>query len=329
MLRITGAYFKVVTILLNELIWYISVKLFVTSQLIRYHLLFPKMSASTISIFSEYFQKHLHTNPYFDEIKELLKEKEDTQTQITSNLSLEDGIESMPIGHYRISTMTCIYDFNTTLDEQKIYEIGERIIDTTKSSFDSSATQFKVIGVECFDKPIIGEQIQKKRGKLSTRKFRNQITLIIWSGASEKHIKVKLFRTGRAQMTGVTSERDGINCVAFLCSLLNENKDYLELEHDLDGWSNSCWSIAMMNGDFDVGRTVSREVLNSVICRKYGIISNLDADTYPGVIMKYNIENKQITISVFSSGKVIITGANSTRQIETCVRLVRFLCSLV
>jgi len=82
-----------------------------------------------------------------------------------------------------------------------------------------------------------------------------------------------------------------------------------------------------MNGDFDVGKKVSREMLNSVVCKKFGVVSNLDADTYPGVIMKHVIESKKITISVFSSGKVIITGANSRYQIETCVRMVRFLCS--
>lgn len=75
----------------------------------------------------------------------------------------------------------------------------------------------------------------------------------------------------------------------------------------------------MMNGDLCVGRTVSRETLNSIVCQQYGITSNLDADTYPGVIMKYSVYGKQITISVFSSGKVIITGANARTQIERCV----------
>lgn len=54
-------------------------------------------------------------------------------------------------------------------------------------------------------------------------------------------------------------------------------------------WDASAWQIAMMNGDFSVGHRISRELLHSILCPKYGITSNLDADTYPGVIMKYPV----------------------------------------
>lgn len=57
-------------------------------------------------------------------------------------------------------------------------------------------------------------------------------------------------------------------------------------------WNESRMTVAMMNGDLSVGHSVSREILNSVVCRKYGVTSNLDADTYPGVIMKYKIGEK-------------------------------------
>lgn len=250
----------------------------------------------------------------------------ESSTHADSQRTLEELLDEIEVGQYRISTMTCIYDFHLEIDEQKVYEMGEKILVASKKTYDEKETDIQVIGVECFDKPMIGKQIQKKRGKLSKRKFRNQITLILWTRKSQKYIKVKMFRTGRAQMTGVTSEREGLECVQFLCGMLNENKEYLELSHPVS-WSESDWTIAMMNGDLDVGSAVSRETLNSIVCKQYGITSNLDADTYPGVIMKYSVYGKQITISVFSSGKVIITGANARIQIERCVQLVRFLCS--
>lgn len=76
--------------------------------------------------------------------------------------------------------------------------MAQPIIDGAKRLYQSGESSFYVKGVECFNKPIVGEQVEKKRGHLSTRKFRNQITLIIWSDESDKYIKVKLFRTGKA-----------------------------------------------------------------------------------------------------------------------------------
>lgn len=127
-------------------------------------------------------------------------------------------------------------------------------------------------------------------------------------------------------MTGVPSESVGQDCVRFLCELMNANAEYVGLTKNTV-WNPACWSIAMMNGDFNMNKSVSREMLNSIVCKRFGVTSNLDADTYPGVIMKHTIDSKRITISVFSSGKVLITGANSRHQIETCVRMVHFLCS--
>ena len=284
-------------------------------------------------VFASYFEKNLKLNPYYGEIMELLKFKNGVEgvsdidtTEEDVMVELNKALETSDVGKYRISTMTCIYNFGLELNEQKLYEIAQKIILMTTDDFEKNNSNFKIVGVECFDKPIVGQQIQKKRGKLSTRKFRNQITLIIWAREANKYIKVKLFRTGRAQMTGVTSEKSGMECIQCLGNVLNNHREYLDLDERIE-WNESKWSIAMMNGDLDVGYTVSREMLNTIICRRYNITSNLDADTYPGVIMKYKIGEKQITISVFSSGKVIITGANARIQIETCVRLVRFLCS--
>lgn len=91
---------------------------------------------------------------------------------------------------------------------------------------------------------------------------------------------------------------------------MNRNIEYLDLPNKTE-WNPSCWKIAMMNADFNMGKKISREMLNSVVCRKFGVTSNLDADTYPGVIMKHMIAGKEITISVFASGKVLIVGSNS------------------
>jgi len=72
-------------------------------------------------------------------------------------MSLEKGIELTELLEYRISTMTCIYDFHVELNEQMLYELADRILIKTKESYDQQRSNFKVIGVECFDKKIIGD----------------------------------------------------------------------------------------------------------------------------------------------------------------------------
>jgi hypothetical protein len=87
-------------------------------------------------------------------------------------------------------------------------------------------------------------------------------------------------------MTGVRSEENGQDCIRFLISILNRHSSHLKIGTTVE-WRETNWDIAMMNGDLDLKMTVSREFLHSILCPKYGIVSNLDADTYPGVIMKY------------------------------------------
>ena len=309
------------------------------------------------STYRKYFERRLKDNPYYDEIIDLIHRQDDERAASgggggessssssvieEADFDLKSVLSERELKPYRISTMTCIYDIGLEVDEYKLYDVSQELID---ASGEDSEYKYSVIGMECFDKPIVGKQIEKKRGHLSKRKFKNQLTMIIWSKDIKKHIKVKIFRTGRAQLTGVKTPADGIGCMKFILSLFESQNEALKLPSKID-WNSENWRIAMMNGDLDLGFTISREVLHGGICPKYGIKSNLDADTYPGVIIKYPFVyegivekrvkgviqkelktiNKVVTISVFASGKAIITGSNSQGQIEECVKLVDFLC---
>lgn len=310
------------------------------------------------STYRKYFENRLKDNPYYDEIMDLIHKQEGKEGVAAggggraspssssdveeSDFDLKSVLRERELKPYRISTMTCIYDIGLVIDEYKLYDVSQELIDVTGEESDY---KYSVIGMECFDKPIVGKQIEKKRGHLSKRKFKNQLTMIIWSKEIKKHIKVKIFRTGRAQLTGVKTPADGVGCMKFILKLFESQHEALSLPEKVE-WNGDKWRIAMMNGDLDLGFSVSREVLHGGICPKYGIKSNLDADTYPGVIIKYPFTyegvvekkvkgvivkerktiHKVVTISVFASGKAIITGSNSQEQIEECVKLVHFLC---
>jgi uncharacterized protein YjaZ len=115
-------------------------------------------------IFKDYFHKNLSDNPYYKEIMDLMELQQAKVTPAVSaaieeSVSLEDQIQEVDVGDYRISTMTCIYDFSVTLDEYKIYDIAEKMLTQTKKAFEEKTSTFYIEGVECFDKPIVGKQI--------------------------------------------------------------------------------------------------------------------------------------------------------------------------
>ena len=96
----------------------------------------------------------------------------------------------------------------------------------------------------------------------------------------------------------------------------------------------------LINSDFDIYSEVNREILHRLIVDR-GYYSSYEPCTYPGVNIKYMYNNlydkcgickcdcncngkgeglgigdcKRVTIAVFNSGKIIITGGKSKEQL--------------
>ena len=120
--------------------------------------------------------------------------------------------------------------------------------------------------------------------------------------------------------------------------LLNYFKDLNLLKEDTEMIDNK---IVLINSDFDMGYEINRDQLHRKIVES-NIYSSYEPCIYPGVNIKffinqnnyedgicncYNICNgkgcgcgdgdcKKVTIAVFKSGKVIITGGQNRDQIE-------------
>ena len=218
-----------------------------------------------------------------------------------------------------------------------ICKISDEIM--LKNLYDNVNINDKIKNIEITSDKFKGysEKNEKKKRKNKKKKcFFNQITMHIYNN---KIINVKIFNNGKIQMTGLKTEKQGLETINILINeLKNINKtDSLIYSDQL--FIND-YEIVMVNTDFDIKYKIKRELLHRDLLNM-GITSSYEPIMYPGVNMKYfynkefknngiceclekckgkgkgcgNGNCKRITIAIFNSGKIIITGGRNFQQI--------------
>lgn len=223
--------------------------------------------------------------------------------------------------HLRISTMTFISHIDSIINLQDVYDR----IDINES----------ISYIEYADNEPKGMKKKKvkKRKKDDHKKrkfFYNQVTIHI---ALDKIINVKIFNNGGIQMTGLKQYEQTDKILKLLTDLFFEK----ELIQSKEITSKK---IVLINSDFDIGFKIEREKLHRLVSDKE-YYSSFEPIIYPGVNIKYyfnennpiqngicqccsicdgkglNNNCKKITIAVFKSGKIIITGGQCIQHINT------------
>ena len=229
----------------------------------------------------------------------------------------------------RISTITSVLKLSQKIDLEKVYKgipISEKYIPYIEYGCNNAPRGFS-------EKSLI-----KKRKKKKKKIFYNQSTIHVMHDG--KLMNVKLFNNGRIQITGLKNEGQATKLVKKLIEYFKDFEiisDYTELIEN---------KIVLINSDFDLGFEINRDNLHSEIIEN-DIYSSYEPCIYPGVNIKYfinknnscgiceceNICNgkgngcgdgdcKKVTIAVFKSGKVIITGGQNKDQIIESYRFI-------
>lgn len=249
-----------------------------------------------------------------------------------------DRIMDLQPTPYRVSTITC----NATLSTQVSLPI----------LFEHVRIQPTEIVWSEFNKLNKGTHVKKRSHANGEKKsFDNQVTVILYMG--EKYYpNIKIFRNGSIQMTGIRTEADGLKAIR---KVEQEIRRIAE-EHDpnvVKDKANICgtnFTIRMINSDFAFPYKIRRKKLyNILISNKYNNSCSFQPLTYPGVKLQYfwnkNNKNtngicecdtpcygtgqnecKKVTVSVFDSGKTLITGANSFVQVNAAYD---FICNVM
>jgi TATA-box binding protein (TBP) (component of TFIID and TFIIIB) len=182
--------------------------------------------------------------------------------------------------------------------------------------------------------------------KITSKSFFNQSTIVLRRKIIDKitgqdgwkEVNVKLFANGGIQMTGVTSEEFAKESVEWLLDQVMALPESPFKETP----TISKFSVQLINTDYSLDKFINQDALHKLLINEYNLFSMLEKTIYQGVNTKffYNTrdpskgictcgtfckgqgngegegECKRITMSIFRTGKIIITGARAMRQIE-------------
>jgi TATA-box binding protein (TBP) (component of TFIID and TFIIIB) len=184
--------------------------------------------------------------------------------------------------------------------------------------------------------------------KITSKSFFNQSTLVlrrrlpeVKDGLEEfKEVNVKLFANGGIQMTGITSESFARESIEWLLKIIKALPVKV-FTTSADAVINR-FSVQLINTDYALNKFINQDALHKILINEYNLFSMLEKTIYQGVNTKffYNMLNptigicqcknickgqgtgdgdgecKRITMSIFRTGRIIITGAREIKQIE-------------
>lgn len=243
---------------------------------------------------------------------------------------------------YRVSTITCNGSLNTTVDLLKFFDNFE-----LKST---AAAAEGIVWANYRGKCARGVYPKKPTSVPPDQRksFDNQVTVLykMPAAATEYYPNVKIFRNGNLQMTGIRSAEDGEYIIQVVAAEVQRIADECDPEIIQGSVLPGGFVIRMINSDFSVPFEIRRKCLHKLmISPEYNNKCIFQPGSYPGVKLQYyyNADSecatkgictcagkycegkgsgagqnqcKKVTICIFESGKILITGANAFDQLN-------------
>ena len=258
--------------------------------------------------------------------------------------TLQDGLDSLP-KDISISTMTICCNFNAKFNIENITKwlklnpdtvvvVGKRSLSTKKKNTPThNITNMSDLlkektkrectkGKKRGRKPKTKEPKQQKPKKV----FYNQISIkiLVPGKDKDKPVNVKLFKNGSVQMTGCVTLQDSLDALYNAINSLNATRAVLENGKikDVPFCSKILkisdvydYKIGMINSGFKIPFSIDRSKL--LLCMQNDNMDVLyDRNIHASVIIKYPVNDDDVTMLVFEKGNIIITGAKNETQIN-------------
>lgn len=168
---------------------------------------------------------------------------------------------------------------------------------------------------------------KSKKAKTINKSFDNQITVIIETPQG-RYINVKLFINGSLHLTGCKHSSEVIYVITILTKYLTITRYFYKHEDkkiypivfvtDKDNVNTDQiydFQIRMINSNFFSEVLIDRSNLCNML-REIGVTCIYEPCTHACVNIKYEYNKNVISIFVFESGSIIITGAKKVEEID-------------
>lgn len=269
----------------------------------------------------------------FEDIDNLQEYIDNSDNPYLKEFFIDDVIinkkEYVEPSKFRISTMTYTANINAILDLQILFNSIK--IENRKYP--------NIISCE------YGNNEPKGNVKKKKKYFANQLTLKIEYNENYK-VNMKIFNNGKIGITGCKSEeitKEIVNFIINYLNKLNKNNNFI-LKNELKLINID---IVLINSDFVCGFEIKRDILFNIL-KKMNLYVTYEPDIYPGVKLCFFYNSyknndgicncdkkckgkgsgnkindcKKITISIFQSGSIIITGAKCNEQKNTAYKFI-------
>jgi len=249
---------------------------------------------------------------------------------------------------YKISTITATGSIHTDVDLRALFDH----IDVIPIDSSSPGIIFMEYGNSKSEIISKGMNYKKKNRGKDVKRFDNQATMIIKMTSDSKYfVNAKMFKNGNVQMTGIKSVNDGVSAVDIVIDMIRKThieKGVTSVINDINSMMNCKYEIRLINSDFRVNFEIKREKLHAALTENYHNKCTYEPCIYPGVKLQYfwnkqanengnchcmpscvgkgkgcgTNDCKKITVAIFQSGCVIITGASSEEQVSECYKYI-------
>lgn len=144
---------------------------------------------------------------------------------------------------------------------------------------------------------------------LKTTAFYNQVSVGYEDQYSNKSIK--MFPNGSVQVAGCSDLRDCkriMKQLAFLVQRILEREEPITIDN---------FRVVMINTNFSMNSSVNLMKVIDVLSAESKFVVSFNPERYSAVKVKFHPADntKQVTASIFSTGKIIVTGAETLREI--------------
>ena len=144
---------------------------------------------------------------------------------------------------------------------------------------------------------------------LKSTAFYNQVSVGYEDQYSNKSIK--MFPNGSVQVAGCSDLRDCkriMRQLSFLVQKILEREEPLTIDN---------FRVVMINTNFSMNSSVNLMKVIDVLSVEPKFVVSFNPERYSAVKVKFHpaANTKQVTASIFSTGKIIVTGAETLREI--------------